>query len=59
MEKIVRTTCQSSHMECGCSPMSKMAKIIRIEGDPQHPMTKGFICVRDWLPPKSYTIPTE
>ena len=46
MEKIVRSVCQACHCECGVLVHVRDSKIIRIKGDPEHPMNRGFICVK-------------
>lgn len=46
MEHIVRTCCQSSHSECGVLVHVEGGKVTRIEGDPAHPFSKGFTCVK-------------
>ena len=52
MKKIIRTCCQSSHSECGVLVHVRDGKVIRIEGDPDHPYTKGFICVKGLAQPQ-------
>jgi len=52
MEKIVRTCCQSSHCECGVLVHVEDGKVKKIEGDPNHPSTKGFICVKTKAQPQ-------
>src|SRR3972149_4386702 len=46
MKKIIRTCCQSSHCECGVLVQGDDGRITKITGDPQHPSTKGFVCVK-------------
>jgi anaerobic selenocysteine-containing dehydrogenase len=46
LKEIVRTTCQGSHCECGLLVHLENGKITRIEGDPNHPMNKGYACVK-------------
>jgi anaerobic selenocysteine-containing dehydrogenase len=46
MEKIVRTACQGCHCECGVYVHVKDGKVVKIKGDPEHPMNKGFICIK-------------
>ena len=52
MEKIVRTCCQSSHCECGVLVRVKDGRITEIKGDPDHPVTRGFICVKAQAQPQ-------
>lgn len=46
MEKIVRTVCQACHCECGVLVKVKEGAVVEIDGDPSHPMNRGFICVK-------------
>ena len=46
METRVRTVCQACHIECGVIAHVKDGKVTRIVGDPNHPMNRGFICVK-------------
>ena len=46
MQKLVRTVCQSCHCECGVLVTVEEGKITNIKGDPDHPMNRGFICVK-------------
>jgi len=49
MAKTIRTVCQACHMECGVIAHVKDGQVIRIVGDPNHPMNKGFSCVKGRL----------
>ncbi len=46
MKKIVRSVCQACHCECGVLVHVEEDRVIKIEGDPNHPMNRGFICVK-------------
>ena len=46
MERIVRTICQGCHSECGVLVHVDDGKVARITPDPDHPSTRGFICVK-------------
>lgn len=46
MRKIVRTVCQGCHEECGVLAHVDDGRVIKIEGDPNHPKNRGFICVK-------------
>jgi thiosulfate reductase / polysulfide reductase chain A len=46
METTVRTVCQACHAECGVVAHVKDGRVTRIVGDPNHPMNRGFICVK-------------
>ena len=52
MEKRVRTVCQACHCECGVIAHVRDGKVTRVEGDPEHPMNKGFICVKGKAEPQ-------
>jgi anaerobic selenocysteine-containing dehydrogenase len=43
-ETIIRSTCWSCSAACGVLVYVKEGMIWRIEGDPQHPRTKGSLC---------------
>lgn len=46
MEKIVRTVCQGCHSECGVLVHVNRSKVTKIKPDPNHPSSRGFICVK-------------
>ncbi len=46
MEEIVRTVCQACHSECGVLAHVEKGKVTRISPDPDHPSSRGFICVK-------------
>jgi thiosulfate reductase/polysulfide reductase chain A len=46
VEKIVRSVCQACHCNCGVLVHVLDGKVIGITGDPDHPMNRGFICVK-------------
>ncbi|HUL30764.1 MAG TPA: molybdopterin-dependent oxidoreductase [Thermodesulfobacteriota bacterium] len=46
MEEVVRTVCQSCHCECGVNVHVRDGKALSVEGDSDHPMSRGFICVK-------------
>ena len=46
MERTVRTVCQACHAECGVIAHVNSGRVTRITGDPNHPMNRGFICVK-------------
>ncbi len=52
MKKIVRTVCQASHCECGVLVHVEDGRVVKIEGDPKHPMNRGFICVKGRAQPE-------
>jgi thiosulfate reductase/polysulfide reductase chain A len=46
MEKIVRTVCQACHSECGVLVHVEEGKVTKIKPDPDHPWSRGYICVK-------------
>ena len=52
MERIVRTVCQACHCECGVMVHVDDRKVTKIEGDSNHPMNRGFICVKGRAEPE-------
>lgn len=46
MEKILRSTCQACHCECGVLVQVNDGQVTKIKGDPAHPMNRGFTCVK-------------
>jgi anaerobic selenocysteine-containing dehydrogenase len=46
MEEIVRTVCQACHSECGVLVHVDKGKVTKIKPDPNHPSSRGYICVK-------------
>lgn len=46
MKTIIRSVCQACHCECGVKVHIENGKAVKVEGDPHHPMSKGFICIK-------------
>ncbi|HLA80503.1 MAG TPA: molybdopterin-dependent oxidoreductase, partial [Thermoleophilia bacterium] len=46
MDRVVRTVCQASHSECGVLIRIRDGVVDSISGDPDHPFTKGYVCVK-------------
>jgi len=44
--RIVRTVCDRCHCECGVLVHVRDGKAIKIEGDPNHPVNDGTMCVK-------------
>ena len=42
----IRSVCQACHAECGVIVHVKAGRITHITGDPNHPMNRGFVCVK-------------
>ena len=40
----VRTVCQGCHCACGVFAVVEEGKVVKIEGDPNHPMNEGSLC---------------
>ena len=45
-DELVRTVCQACHESCGIRVHIKDGKIVKIKGEPAHPYSKGFICLK-------------
>lgn len=46
MKKVVRSACQGCHCECGVLVHVQDGMVMKIEGDPEHPMNRGFTCIK-------------
>lgn len=46
MAEIVKSTCGRCQMACGMLINVEDRRPIRIEGDPDHPVNKGVLCVK-------------
>jgi thiosulfate reductase/polysulfide reductase chain A len=46
MEKVIRTICGACHSECGVLVHVRDGKAVKIKGDPNHPVSKGYCCVK-------------
>jgi thiosulfate reductase/polysulfide reductase chain A len=44
--KIVRTVCQGCHSECGVLVQVDEGKVTKIGPDPDHPVSRGYICIK-------------
>jgi thiosulfate reductase/polysulfide reductase chain A len=51
VEKKIRSICQACHCNCGVIVHLKDGKVTRVTGDPDHPMNRGFICVKGQAQP--------
>jgi anaerobic selenocysteine-containing dehydrogenase len=45
-EKIVRTICHDCHCKCGILLHVEGNTIVRVEGDPNHPVSQGMVCCK-------------
>ncbi|MFC1867113.1 molybdopterin-dependent oxidoreductase [Thermodesulfobacteriota bacterium] len=52
MGKIIRSVCQACHCECGVMVHIEDGKVTKIKGDPGHPMSRGFTCVKGRAEPQ-------
>ncbi len=43
-ERVVRTVCSTCYCGCGVFAHVKDGKVVKIEGDPDHPNNKGELC---------------
>ena len=44
--KVVRTICFDSHSKCGVLVHVDGNKIVKVEGDPNHPVSRGMVCCK-------------
>lgn len=44
--KIVRTACRACIAKCGVLAHVKNGRVVKLEGDPEQPMTKGKLCAK-------------
>ncbi|MFC2024115.1 molybdopterin-dependent oxidoreductase [Chloroflexota bacterium] len=44
VERVIRSACQASHCECGVLVHVKNGKVVKIRGDLNHPLSRGYIC---------------
>lgn len=51
MERVVRTVCQACHCECGVLAYVEDDRVTKVVGDPNHPMSRGFICIKGRMEP--------
>ena len=51
-EKVTRTICQCCHTNCGILVQREENGKISVKGDPEHPMNRGFICVKGRAQPE-------
>lgn len=42
--RVVRTLCQGCHCDCGVLAHVEAGRVVKIEGDPNHPMNDGSLC---------------
>ncbi len=52
MSEVVRTVCQSCHSECGVLAHVENGRVVRLQGDPDHPNNKGYICIKGKAEPQ-------
>lgn len=45
-ERIIRSVCRICHGGCGTLLTVKNARVVKITGDPQSPMSRGWMCVK-------------
>jgi anaerobic selenocysteine-containing dehydrogenase len=43
---IVKSTCRMDHGGCGALVHVKEGKVVKIEGNPEHPISKGWMCIK-------------
>ncbi len=51
--KVVKTACsRNCYDTCGVLAFVKNGKLIKVEGDPDHPITRGTLCVKAYAYPQ-------
>ena len=43
-ERVVKTVCSMCYCSCGVQAHVKDGQVVKIEGDPDHPWSKGALC---------------
>ena len=43
-DKVIRTICDSCMCQCGVLAHVRDGKAVKLEGDPDHPSSQGFMC---------------
>lgn len=46
VDKVVRTICFDCHAKCGVLLHVKDNQIVKVEGDPNHPVSQGMVCCK-------------
>ena len=49
---VVRSMCDQCHSACGVLAHVQGGKVVKVEGDPNHPESRGFICVKGRAQPE-------
>ena len=52
MNRMVRTICQACHCECGVLVQVEDGRVTKVKGDPEHPMNRGFTCIKGRAQPQ-------
>ncbi|MBI4295221.1 MAG: molybdopterin-dependent oxidoreductase [Chloroflexi bacterium] len=52
--QVIKTACQICPINCGLTVYLKGGKVVKIEGQPENPVTKGGVCIKaaramDWM----------
>jgi len=57
-EQIFKTVCGLCHSSCGVKVYVRDGKIIKAESTPEHPVNKGWLCLKPVQPePKTFLVP--
>jgi anaerobic selenocysteine-containing dehydrogenase len=43
---ILKSTCRMDHGGCGALIHVRDGKVVKVEGNPEHPISKGWMCVK-------------
>lgn len=56
-EKVIRTICFDCHSKCGVLVHVDGNDIVKVEGDPNHPVSKGMLCCKAFSAQQIHTHP--
>ena len=45
-EVIIKSTCRMDHGGCGALVHVKDGKVVKVRGNPEHPVSNGHLCVK-------------
>ena len=44
--RVVRSVCRMCHGSCGVKVYVEDGRAVKVEGDPDHPVSRGYVCVK-------------
>ena len=51
-EQVFRSVCRVCHGGCGVIVSVRDGKVVKVKGDPESPMSKGWMCVKGMASPE-------